>query len=144
MPVDDPGDAPQGGKPKETKKSDIAAALQSTGDEPLPPAAERIAERDADRPTPLTPQGWHRRWLTRRNAFIATLAIAALVVALILLGILSYRLGYVDRYVANQIKQTLAEYGIRAEIKEFHTAFGPRTVEMRDIELYDAQTNERL
>jgi translocation and assembly module TamB len=144
MPVDEPGDAPQGDKPEETKKSEVKAALQSTGDEPLPPAAERIAERDADRSTPRTPQGWHRRWLTRRNAFIATLAIATLVVALILIGIISYRLGYVDRYVANQIKSTLAEYGIRAEIKEFHTAFGPRSVEMRDIELYDAQTNERI
>lgn len=144
MPVDEPGDAPQGDRPEETKKSEVAAALQSTGDEPLPPAAERIAERDADRPEPLTPQGRYRRWLTRRNAFIATLAIATLIVSLILVGIITYRLGYVDRYVANQIKSTLAQYGIRAEIKEFHTAFGPRSVEMRDIELYDAQTNERL
>lgn len=146
MPVDEPDDAPPkpSGSFEETKKSEVAAALQSEGDEPLPPAAERIAERDADRPDPVTPQGWHRRWVTRRNAFIATIAIAALIVALILIGILSYRLGYVDRYVAGQIKSTLAQYGIRAEIKEFHTAFGPRTVEMRDIELYDAQTNEHL
>jgi translocation and assembly module TamB len=148
MPVDEPDGAapppPSSGSPDKIKKSEIKAALQSEGDEPLPPAAERIAERDADRPEPITPQGWHRRWLTRRNAFIATIAIAALIVALILIGILSYKLGYVDRYVANQIKNTLAEYGIRAEIKEFHTAFGPRTVEMRDIELYDAQTGEHL
>lgn len=148
MPVDEPDDAPPppkpSGSPEEIKKSELKAALQSEGDEPLPPAAERLAERDADRPEPLTPQGWHRRWLTRRNALIATIALASLIVALILIGILSYKLGYVDRYVANQIKATLAEYGIRAEIKEFHTAFGPRTVEMRDIELYDAQTGEHL
>lgn len=145
MPVDEPDDAPPpSGSPEETKKSEIKAALQSETDAPLPPAAERIAERDADRPEPLTPQGWRRRWLTRRNAFIATIAIAVGIVALILIGILSYKLGYVDRYVAGQIKSTLAEYGIRAEIKEFHTAFGPRTVEMRDIKLYDAQTNEYL
>ncbi|MBA3765941.1 MAG: hypothetical protein H0W99_02930, partial [Acidobacteria bacterium] len=146
MPVDEPDDAPQpSGSPEETKKSEVAAALQSETDEPLPPAAERIAERDADQPDhPDTPQGWHRRWVTRRNAFIATIAIGVLIVAFILIGILSYRLGYVDRYVAGQIKSTLAEYGIRAEIKEFHTAFGPRTVEMLDIELYDAQTGEHL
>ena len=145
MPVDDRDDAPQpAGPPEETKKSEIKAALQSETDAPLPPAAERIAERDADRAEPLTPQGQRRRWLTRRNAFIATLSIAAIIVVLILGAILVYKLGYVDRYVANQIKATLAEYGIRAEIREFHTALGPRTVEMRDIELYDAQTGEPL
>lgn len=144
MPVDEPETPQPSGKPEETKKSEIKAALQSETDAPLPPAAERLAERDADRPEPLTPQGWRRRLVTRRNAFIATLAIAVGIVALILIGILSYRLGYVDRYVAGQIKTTLAEYGIRAEIKEFHTAFGPRTVEMRDIELYDSQTGEHL
>ncbi|HEX8142797.1 MAG TPA: translocation/assembly module TamB [Pyrinomonadaceae bacterium] len=144
MPVDDQEDKPGAGQPAETKKSELKAALQSETDEPLPPAAERLAERDADRPNPLTPQGQRRRWLTRRNAFIATIAIAAIIVVLILAGMLTYKLGYVDRYVANQIKNTLAEYGIRAEIREFHTALGPRTVEMRDIELYDAQTGEHL
>ncbi|HYY56521.1 MAG TPA: translocation/assembly module TamB domain-containing protein [Pyrinomonadaceae bacterium] len=147
MPEDFPDDAPQQPQqpsPEETKKSEIAAALQSETDEPLPPAAERVAERDADRPNPVTPQGWHRRLVTRRNAFIATIAIAVGIVALVLIAILAYRLGYVDRYVANQIKATMAEYGIRAEIREFHTVFNHRTVEMRDIELYDAQTGERL
>jgi translocation and assembly module TamB len=38
----------------------------------------------------------------------------------------------------------MAQYGIRAEIKEFHTALSPRTVEMREIELYDAQTGAHL
>jgi translocation and assembly module TamB len=143
MPVDDRDDAPQK-PPEETKKSEIKAALQSETDEPLPPVAERVAERDADRPEPLTPQGRRRRLITRRNAFIATIAIAVLIVGLIIVGMLAYKLGYVDRYVANQIKATMAEYGIRAEIKDFHTAFGPRTVEMLGIELYDAQTGEHL
>ncbi|HEV2913654.1 MAG TPA: translocation/assembly module TamB domain-containing protein [Pyrinomonadaceae bacterium] len=144
MPEDFPDDAPQKRSPEETKKSELAAALQSETDEPLPPAAERLAERDADRPNPVTPQGWHRRWLTRRNAFILTIVIAVGIVALILVAILAYRLGYVDRYVANQIKSTMAEYGIRAEIGEFHTLLNKRTVEMRGIELYDAQTGAHL
>ena len=57
---------------------------------------------------------------------------------------LAYRLGYVDRYVAGQIKDTFAKYGIRAEIKEFHAGFPPQTVEMLGVELYDAQTGEKL
>lgn len=145
MPVDesDERSSESSSSPENTEK-EVKAALQSETDAPLPPVAERIAEQDADRPEPATPQGQRRRFLTRRNAFIATLAIAVGVVALILLAVIAYRLGYADRYVANQIKSTLAQYGIRAEIKEFSTAFSPRTVEMKGVELYDQQTGEKL
>ncbi|HEX8653219.1 MAG TPA: translocation/assembly module TamB domain-containing protein [Pyrinomonadaceae bacterium] len=143
MPVDDRDDASSQSKP-ETEKETLTEALSSETDEPLPPVAERVAERDADRPEPVTPQGRRRRYLTRRNAFIATIAVAVGAVALVLVAIIVYRLGYIDRYIAGQIKTTFAEYGIRAEIKEFHTKFGPRTVEMTGIELYDSQTGEQL
>lgn len=122
----------------------ITEALQSETDEPLPPRAEAIAERDAASPHPITPQGKRRRYLTRRNALIATIAASIGVVALILLLVLVYRLGYVDRYVAGQIKNTFATYGIRAEIKDFHTTFPPQTVEMLGLELFDQQTGEKL
>ena len=75
---------------------------------------------------------------------IATIAAAIGLVALILLVFIGYRLGYVDRYVARQIKDTFAKYGIRAEIKEFHAGFPPQTVEMSGLELFDAQTGEKL
>ena len=114
---------------------EIRDALQSKTDEPLPPLAEAIAERDAKRKHPITPQGRRRRFLTRRNFFIATIAAAIGLVALILIILIVYRLGYVDRYVAGQIKDTFAKYGIRAEIKEFHAAFPPQTVEMLGVEL---------
>ncbi|HYN25326.1 MAG TPA: hypothetical protein VES69_09825, partial [Pyrinomonadaceae bacterium] len=122
----------------------VADALQSETDEPLPPSAEAIAERDAASPHPVTPQGRRRRYLTRRNALMATIAASIGVIALILLLVLVYRFGYVDNYVAGQIKDTFAKYGIRAEIKEFHTTFPPQTVEMLGLELYDAQTGEKL
>lgn len=144
MPVDDRDDKPSAPSPPPEKEKEIKAALQSETDAPLPPAAEVAAERDADAAEPQTPQGKRRRFLTRRNAFIATLAIAVSVVVLILAAIILYRIGYVDRYIANQIKTTLAQYGIRAEIKHFETKFGPRTVEMREIELYDQVTNEKI
>lgn len=130
--------------PSTPEQEAIAEALQSETDEPLPPRAEAIAERDAAQPHPVTPQGRRRRYLTRRNALIATIAASIGVVALIFLLMLVYRLGYVDNYVAGQIKDTFATYGIRAEIKEFHTTFPPQTVEMLGLELYDAQTGEKL
>ncbi|MDX6611915.1 MAG: translocation and assembly module TamB [Blastocatellia bacterium] len=142
MPVDNNDDAPAE-LPRENKKS-VSEALQSETDEPLPPAAEAIAERDAARKHPVTPQGRRRRYLTKRNAVIAGIAIAVGAVALVLILFTAYKLGFVDNYVAGQIKDTLAKYGIRAEIKEFHTSISPKTVEMLGIELYDAKTGEKL
>src|SRR6266550_2239736 len=122
----------------------VIDALQSKTDEPLPPVAEAIAERDAARKHPVTPQGRRRRYLTKRNAIIAGIAIGVGAVALVLLIFFAYKLGFVDRYVAGQVKDTLAKYGIRADIKEFHTAISPQTVEMLGIELYDAKSGEKL
>src|SRR5437660_7083005 len=85
-----------------------------------------------------------RRFVTRRNAVIATIGLACAVVALVFVGLVVYRLGYVDRYIAGQIKNTLSNYGIRAEIRDFHTSFSPRTVEMLGVELYDAKTGEKI
>lgn len=148
MPVDDRDESPlnAGASPIEKKAAEpeVAAALQSKTDAPLPPVAEKIAEQDADSPQPQTPQGERRRYLTRRNAFIATLALGGILIALVVGGLILYRVGYVDRYIANQIVSTLAEFGVRADIKEFHTVLSPRTVEMSNIDLYDAKTNAKL
>ena len=88
--------------------------------------------------------GKRLRRFTRRHAVISGIIIAAGVIALILIGLLAYRLGFVDRYVTGQIKNTLAKYGIRAEIRDFHTSLSPQTVEMLGVELYDAKTGEKL
>jgi translocation and assembly module TamB len=85
-----------------------------------------------------------RRFVTRRNAIISGIIIGLGAVVIILIALMGYRLGYVDSYIAGQVKNTLATYGIRAEIKTFHTAISPQTVEMLGVELYDAQTGERL
>jgi translocation and assembly module TamB len=149
MSVDDRDNGPGNSSDKDSStpssdKKSINDALQSKTDEPLPPVAEAIANRDAESPHPVTPQGRRRRFLNQRNVFIATIAAAIGIVALILLILIVYRLGYVDRYVAGQIKDTFAKYGIRAEIKEFHAGYPPQTVEMSGLELYDAQTGEKL
>jgi translocation and assembly module TamB len=87
-----------------------------------------------------------RRWryFTRRHAFLAAAIVGVSALALVLLVLFLFRLGYVDRYVAGQIKNTFANYGIRAEIREFHTTFPPQTVEMSGVELYDATTGDKL
>jgi translocation and assembly module TamB len=91
-----------------------------------------------------SPPRRRRRIVTRRNAIIVGIIVAVGAIALVLIALLSYRLGYVDAYIAGQVKDTLAKYGIRAEIREFHTAITPQTVEMLGLELYDAQTGEKL
>lgn len=87
-----------------------------------------------------------RRWyyFRRRHVVIATSIVGGAALALILLVLFLFRLGFVDRYVASQIKQTFASYGIRAEIQEFHAGFPPRTVEMNGIELYDSASGEKI
>ncbi|HBB98999.1 MAG TPA: hypothetical protein DC054_26780 [Blastocatellia bacterium] len=85
-----------------------------------------------------------RRFVTRRNAVLATIGLVCAGLALAFVALVGYRLGYVDRYIAGQIKDTLAKYGIRAEIKSSHTSLSPQTVELLGVELYDAKTGEQL
>jgi len=99
--------------------------------------------RGTPQPTPSSPRRGLRRF-TRRHAVISGLIIAAGVIVLILIGLLAYRLGFVDRYIAAQTKDTLAKYGIRAEIQSFHTSLSPLRVQMLGVELFDAKTNEQL
>jgi translocation and assembly module TamB len=66
------------------------------------------------------------------------------VMVLVVFAFFLYRLGFVDRYVAGQIKQTFSNYGIRAEINEFHLTVPLDTVEMNGVELYDSTSGEHL
>jgi hypothetical protein len=114
---------------------------------PVDNQRDNSAAAPSGNPNPTPSPGPLRRGLrrfTRRHAVISGIVIAAGVIALILIGLLAYRLGFVDRYVAGQIKDTLAKYGIRAEIRDFHTSLSPQTVEMLGLELYDAKTGEKL
>ena len=100
--------------------------------------------QDLPQPEPAKPSVARRwRYFTRRHAILAGLLVAAVAFVLIVLAFFLYRLGYVDRYIANQIKRTFSNYGIRAEIREFHADIPPRTVTMSGVELYDAATGEK-
>ena len=103
------------------------------------------SRQDLSQPPPEKPSVVRRwRYFSRRHAILAGLIIAAVAIFVILLAFFLYRLGYVDRYIANQIKRTFANYGIRAEIREFHADIPPQTVKMSGVELFDAQTGEKL
>ena len=91
---------------------------------------------------PTVRKRWRR--FTRRHAYIATAIVGVGALVLILVVLFLFRLGYVDRYVANQIKRSFANYGIRAEIRNFHATFPPQTVEMDGVELYDSATGAQL
>jgi len=99
-------------------------------------------QREPETPKPSIARRW--RYFSRRHAILAGIIVAAGGLFLILLVLFLYRFGYVDRYVASQIKNTFANYGIRAEIRDFHATFPPQTVEMLGVELFDAQTGEKL
>ncbi|MDQ1560002.1 MAG: translocation and assembly module TamB [Pyrinomonadaceae bacterium] len=141
MPVDDRDERSTGSLPETDKtappppRSDASDAegASASGGEGEPPVAATPAER----------RRW-RRYVNRRNATITAVAIIALVVLIVVLAFLLYRTGRVDNLIAQQIVSTLREYNIRAEIGEFHTKFGPRTVEMQRIDLYDQTTGEKL
>src|SRR5207237_8841995 len=85
-----------------------------------------------------------RRFVTLRNAILSGISIGIGVVVIILVAFIGYKLGFLDRYIAGQVQDTLSKYGIRAEIKHFHTSMSPQTVEMLGLELYDAQTGDKL
>jgi translocation and assembly module TamB len=106
----------------------------------------RNTSDDGQAPPPPSKPTIRRRWryFSRRHAFLAGIIIGVGILALILLALIAYRFGFVDRYVAGQITSTFANYGIRATIKEFHSSIPPRTVEMSDVELFDATTGEQL
>ncbi|MGH9944567.1 MAG: hypothetical protein ACRD9R_19650, partial [Pyrinomonadaceae bacterium] len=117
---------------------------EGANDEATPAAAEGEDGEATPPATPAAARSSWRRVVNRRNAAIAGVALVAGVVLLALVLFFLYRTGQVDNLIARQIVGTLAQYGIRAEIREFHTKFSPRTVEMLGVELYDAATGEKL
>ncbi|HEX3146171.1 MAG TPA: translocation/assembly module TamB domain-containing protein [Pyrinomonadaceae bacterium] len=98
--------------------------------------------RKTSQPTP--PTRARRRFVTRRNTILVVIGLVCAVAALILVSLIAYRLGFVDRYIAGQVKDTLANYGVRAEIRSFHTSISPQSVELQGVELYDAKTGEKI
>ena len=50
----------------------------------------------SDRPASSQPTARRRRFISRRNTIIAAIGLVCAVIALFLVGLIAYRLGYVD------------------------------------------------
>jgi translocation and assembly module TamB len=131
MPVDEHDER---STPSSTEQTGNAAATPPPPS-PLPPAP--------DAPTARRRHGW-RRVVNRRNAMWTAIAAVVALALIVLVAVFLYRSGQIDRIIARQIVSTMARYGIRAEIGSFETKFGPRTAELRDVRMYDAETGAQL
>ena len=137
MPVNDHDD--HSAQPPEGEKKSIRDDLQSKSDQGAPSRAEASANQ-----TPVTPQAKRRRYLTRRNAFITALALVVAFFGLLFLAVITYRLGFVDRYLVSQIKTDFAKYGVRADVRTFHASLPPGKVEINGIELFDSESGAKI
>ena len=111
------------------------------------PAPVKFTEDGGSPPSPLTPKGRRARWrrvVNRRNAMWTGIVAVVAILALVIVAVLLYRSGQIDRIVARQIVETFARYGVRAEVGSFETKFTPRTAELRDLKLYDARTGAQI
>lgn len=94
--------------------------------------------------SPSTPRPG-RRWPKR---LLLTGAAVILLLGLLGLGMWFYiRSDNFNRFVAEQIKNTLREYGLRAEIGSFGIAPGSLiepTVQLRDFKIYNQQTGQLI
>jgi translocation and assembly module TamB len=111
------------------------------------PANDPHATGNSAAPSPNAPPPEarrRRRLFSRRNALVAGAATLGLGLLVALALVFFIRTGRLDRIVADQVIATLAEYGVRAEVDDFHIAFSPRTVEIKGLRLYDAQTGAQL
>ena len=84
------------------------------------------------------------RWFSRRNVLILALVPLVLIAALLIAGFLAVRTGYVARYIERQFVVQMDQMGIRAEIGSFEQTFAPLGIVMRDVNLYDKETGEKL
>lgn len=88
--------------------------------------------------------GPRRRLTARQTILFVTIGLAGVVLCIIVLAFFLYQVGYVDRFIAGRLIQSLAQYGIRMEIGELETEFYPHKVSMRDVAFHNAATGERI
>jgi translocation and assembly module TamB len=83
-------------------------------------------------------------WLSRRNLLIAALVPLVILVLVIFAGFIAVRTGYVGRYIEARFVEQMDKIGVRTEIGAFETTFAPLGVRLRDVNLYDKATGEKL
>ena len=77
-----------------------------------------------------------RNWSWRRKTGALFVLLAGLVVLSGLLALLSYRLGYLDVWLASRIQGKLSEYGIRTEFGQLSSTVRGLKAQARDIKFF--------
>jgi translocation and assembly module TamB len=83
-------------------------------------------------------------WLSRRNLTIAALIPLVIIAIVLLVAFFAVRTGYVGRYIEQNFVLQLDKMGVRTEIGQFEQTFSPLGVLMREVNLYDKVTGEKL
>ncbi|MEW6126865.1 MAG: translocation/assembly module TamB domain-containing protein [Acidobacteriota bacterium] len=89
-------------------------------------------------PSPLPWSTRHKGWL------IGGIIALALIIIIAVTAIYYVRSGRLNRYIVTQVQTALAEYGLRAEVGELDLVWGIRTAKVRDVKIYNAQTDQLI
>jgi autotransporter translocation and assembly factor TamB len=111
---------------------------------PAPAGDERPDGDESPARSPRRRRRGLRRVVNRRNVMWTAIVAVVGLVAVILILLFLYRSGRVDEILADQLKRTLANYNIRAEIEGLETQIGPRTAVITNLKLYNAVTGAQI
>ncbi|MGH9763251.1 MAG: hypothetical protein ACREDR_44305, partial [Blastocatellia bacterium] len=92
-------------------------------------------------PPPPTRRSWPRRH--KRLVIVVSSLVLALLIGFVA-ALWYIRSGRLDKLIATQIQQALADYGVRSEIGGFEIVWGVRTARIRDLKLYNQQTGQLI
>jgi outer membrane protein insertion porin family len=87
--------------------------------------------------TPPTPRP--RRF---KSLLLAIAGLILLIAILVIGGWYYLHSEQFNRYIAGEIKATLHEYGLRAEIGGFGLSWKPQSAQLRDLKIYNERTNQ--
>ena len=85
------------------------------------------------------------RRFTRRRLFVYSgLGLIALLIIAILIGLLYLRSDRFNQFLTIEIEKALKNYGLRAEIGKAEAGSGLRTFTLRDVKLFNLQTDQLI
>lgn len=105
-------------------------------------------QENHQREEPSAPQSPRKplktRSALRRRLFISSLIVVALFLFAFFATIIAFETGYIDGLIRNALLDRFSKFGIRADIHNLQTTLFPTTAKLRNIELYDEQSGEKL
>jgi autotransporter translocation and assembly factor TamB len=94
--------------------------------------------------TPETPVS-KRRWTRRRKGLlISGLVVLLLILVAVGVAIFYVRSGRINQRIVSEVQTALTGYGLRAEVGGLDIAWGLRTGKVRDVKIYNAQTDQLI